>query len=322
MGYNIVQTLTAYKIRIGIWRSNQNVFKEELRAKQEKGEDIHANLNHLLELFVKNASFDSGKDTGYIIKFEDIGDILELSNGFKRTNVTPNSGRRDRDTVMYNLSSAKIQKHKYDSKWVAAHPRNIIFYEKDDEIYAAFHRIGGSGCKSVFRQVANELLNKEGLAIQMDLMISNSQETDIKFIPNSITLIKHEVVHQSSDITDQMNANSKKRKTISKRLTLSLRSGLNNVLTDAFRSLKLGLKSKEEVYTIIKENINDFDDYDILKLEVKLGNVTRVVDWNEIEKLIDGYDITDKMKKMSGDELTKLIKCTDDYMFNIVKIGE
>ena len=321
---NKIQKLTAYEMKFGIWRSKNNSHKEDLKSKMQNGESINANLNHLLELFVKNINKNSiGEKTGYIIKIEDAGESCVLNNGFKRTMITPNSGRRDQNTIMYNISSENTQKQNYDDNWVATHPRNIIFYEKDGKTYAIFHRVGGSGCKSVFKQAANELLREEGLALQMDLMLSESgSENYLQYAPDSIILIKQESTNHSTDLADQLVEKKKYKKTTSKKLVLNLGYGFNKTLGDALSKYRFKQQTKEETITIIKDSINDFDDYTDMKVELRIGNAKRIVDWNDIEKIVDGYDITETLKEMGGNSKKNLLNCSDNYVFNVVKIGE
>lgn len=317
-----VHTLTAYLVRFVVRRGSNEETKEKLKDIREDDINLGFNIDKLLKIFIENyKNNELGSELTHIIKIENSGTQMLLGNGFKRTFVSPDSGRKDIKTIMYDTSGNSNEKRFFDENWVATHPKNIFFYEKDDKIYAVFHRVGGSGCKSVFKDVANELLKEEGVSIALDLMLGKvPQEMNLRYVPESIILEKTELVN-STDNADQISAKTRKRtKFISKKLVVSLGHGLHNNISDAFSGFKHGIHTKDEVYRIIDETMNANKEFDTLKVEFKIGNIKRIVEWEKIEDIIDGYDITDDLKNGSGSFADRLTKCSDNYIFEVVKV--
>lgn len=317
-----IHTLTAYQLRFVVRRGNDEEIKEKLKSIKEDDANLGFNVKKLLEIFAENYGNNAlGSELTHIIKIENSGTQVLLNNGYRRTFVTPDSGRKDIKTIMYDTSSSNKEKRLFDENWVATHPKNIFFYEKDDKIYAVFHRVGGSGCKSIFKDVANELLKKEGVSIALDLMLGKvPQEMNLRYIPESIVLEKTESVN-STDNADQITSKTKKRsKYISKKLVINLGHGLHDAISNAFSEFKFGSKTKDEIYRIIDETVNTNKEFDTLKVEFKIGNIRRIVEWDKIEDIIDGYDITEDLNNETGTFAERLTKCSDNYIFEVVKV--
>lgn len=319
-----IHTLTAYQVRFVVRRGSDEDTKEKLKSIKEDDVNLGFSIEKLLNLFIENyRNNDLGSDLTHIIKIENPGTQTLLDNGFKRTFVSPDSGRKDIKTIMYDTSGADMNKRLFEENWVATHPKNIFFYEKDDKIYAVFHRVGGSGCKSIFKDYANELLKEDGISIALDLMLGKvPQEMNLRFVPESIILEKTESV-KSSDLSDQISSKTKKRtKVVSKKLVFNLGYGLHNPISDAFINFKQGIHTKDEVYRIIDETMNADNEYDTLKVEFRIGNVKRIVSWDKIEDIIDGYDITEELKNGDGSFAERLTNCSDNYIFDVVKVNK
>ena len=231
------------------------------------------------------------KNVGYILKLKTSGNKTVLNNGVERIHITPDSGRRGRPTKMYSIEDNR-EPYTFGATWASTYSNNVFLYHfPNDKIYCVFHRVGHSGCKTIFMSLCNELLKSKGIIMDMMWIPPHSKkEKRESFDINGIRLICREK-SESSDIVDKLSKRRRK---------------------ELMSSFKNRLCSKQEILEKINPILND--DYNEVLVRVSFGGVTRTVPWDDIENIFSGFDVTDEVKNTGADVLNKLTECSDKYI--------
>ena len=252
------------------------------------------------------------KNVGYILKLKASGNKTVLNNGVERIHITPDSGRRGRPTKMYSIKENNRGPYTFGDNWASTYSNNVFLYHfPNDKIYCVFHRVGHSGCKTIFMSLCNELLKSKGIIMDMMWIPPHSKkEKREPFDINGIRLICREK-SESSDIVDKLSKRRRKERVV-KDLRINLKSTHNSKIKEIISSLKNRLCSKQEILEKINPILND--DYNEVLVRVSFGGVTRTVAWDDIENIFSGFDVTDEVKNTGADFLNKLTECSDKYI--------
>lgn len=76
--------------------------------------------------------------------------------------------------------------------------------------------------------------------------------------------------------------------------------------------------SKEETLSKIKDEVND-NSFNNASLVVSIGKTKKKVYWDDLEGLIDGFDITDKVSGTGRDFIPTLKKCSDEFLLKLLE---
>lgn len=279
------------------------------------------NIEELVSLIISSYHDNKiCKNVGYILKLKALGSKVILNNGIERIHITPDSGRRGRPTKMYSTEEDNREPYTFGVNWTPTNSNNVFLYHfPNDKIYCVFHRVGHSGCKTIFMSLCNELLKSKGIIMDMMWIPPHSKkEKRESFDINGIRLIYRENF-ESSDVADKL-AKGRRKERIVNDLRIDLKSTHNSKFKEITSSLKNRLCSKQEILEKINPILND--DYNEVLVRVSFGGVTRTVPWDDIENIFSGFDVTDEVKNTGPDFLNKLTKCSDDYIFELNKGDE
>lgn len=262
------------------------------------------------------------ENVGYVLKLEQPGNKAILDNDVERIFITPNSGRRGRPTKIYSLEDGNRKAYTFDSNWASTYQNNVFLYSfPNGKKYCVFHRVGNSGCKTIFARLCNELLKPKGIIMDMEWIPPRSKkgrEKTYKYEISGLRVISRER-NNSSDITDRLNK-GKKRERIVKDLRINLRSPSNSRFLKIVSDCKDALSSQREILEKIKPELNE--DYSEVLVSVSFGGIEKTVSWDNIENLFPGFDITDKVKNSGDLFLSKLVECSDEYIFELTEDDE
>ena len=311
-----IHTLTAYHLHFSYMKRN-NPLKDELVETIKNGDTPNLSLDDLLNLFCytsNNGQFDLLSNGGKIILLDSVWS-KESINGHERIYIAPHCGKRDVPTQMIKLKD-NLEKQNFGPEWASTYMFNIFLYCIDGEYYAVFHRFGGSGCKTVFYHVLNQILKQKGIKMEMNWMpptnIKSEKETEYEI--SKISLICEE--QNSSDVADDLIMKKKKKSVFKKKLTLNLNSGYMN-LKNILHKYLIKEISSEDAMSAIKNDIKD-DEYNNAALYIKIGKMEKRVSWTDFEGLIDGFDISDKIVAAGENYLDELKKCSDEFIFKLL----
>ncbi|MGD9604641.1 MAG: hypothetical protein AB7V00_00630 [Bacilli bacterium] len=205
--------------------------------------------------------------------------------------------REEFQKKIVNVENSNGKEYIFNEKWASTYAHNILIYQIENSFFAVFHRFGGSGCKTVFLEAANEILKSKGLKMMLDWKPSVSKSnnnTDV--FPKSIKL-KFEKDISSEDIADHVSGKRKTRVMTVKELTLDLRAKDNNIVRETLQNWRLKKLTKESAFKAIQKETSD--EYNDASITVKLGSTSKVVKWDDFENLFGGYDITEELKNLT-----------------------
>lgn len=316
MNNNFLHTLTAYHLKFSYMKRN-NPLREELDEKIKNGETPNVIVTELLNELVnltENHQYAPLINGGKVVLLNKIEDVYNLEPNKKRVFIVPRAGKTNLPIQMVNLKEYK-KVYDFGSDWASTYPHNIFVYEINKEYYVVCHRNGGSGCKTVLCSALNQILRNKGIKVEMNWIPPIIEDTTSNYDIDKISLIYEEC--KSSDMADEPTKKQKKIQV--KELTLSLKTGKFNRIDNLLHRYKLREISKEEAFKAIKSEVND-DQYNNASLVVKIGKSKKKVAWDDIESLIDGFDITEKVSGLKGDNfIDELKKCSDDFIVSLIE---
>lgn len=216
----------------------------------------------------------------------------------------------------FDVIKPSKQVYRYNEDSTVLYDFYIYFFETDNSLYIIFHRPNSQGCKTVFLETMNNILKKELLKLEMELIVPLSSSYD-NFSPTEITGIQYE--KQSSDIADNLKPKSKK-KAIS--VTLNLNSKVNN---KEFLIIKeLFDKNIDHDKALSNINLNSGITYDEIIVSGKIGKRKRKIKIQDFENMIGAYDITEEVSKYrkTNNFLSELDKITYEYYKKIINSKE
>lgn len=290
-----------------------NPLKEELSEKINNGETPAISIESILDSMITATSesdFTNLKSESRVIILDSIEEKTTLSNGFVRTFIKPKAGRIDIPIHMVNLRDRR-KPYDFGKDWASIYSNNVFLYQRGEDFYCICHRHGGSGCKTLLLSSLNKILKKDGIKVEMNWMPPMSDKECSNYDIDGITMIYEEP--KSSDIADL----PKQKKVILKELKLNLKQG-NIFVKNAIKRYQLREITKEEVLNEISKE-EGLTNYNNAALLVKIGKVHKRVSWDEFEKLIDGFDITDKVANTGIEFESKLKECSDKFLFKLLE---
>ncbi len=311
---NFLHTLTAYHLVFSYMKRN-NPLKEELKEKIQKNEAPTIILTEVLDDFIRrtsNSEYESLSNGGKIILLESIESVDYPKPNMKRIYITPSAGKRDIPIRIVNLKNQN-QKYNFKKDCAATYPNNIFLYEIDNEYYCVCHRHGGSGCKTIFLSAINQILRDKGIKMDMNWMPPNIDGTNNVFDIDKISLLYEE--NKSSDIADEPVRKSKK--IVVKELSLNINHIFPSIKT-ILKKYQLKEISQERALEEIKSEVND-QQYNNACVSVKIGNTHKRVAWDDLEGLIDQFDITDKVSGQGANFIQTLKKCSDEFLLMLLE---
>ena len=316
MNSNFLHTLTAYHLKFSYMKRN-NPLREELIGKISSDAKPSITITELLDELIKltdTRQYGLLINGGKVVLLDKIEDIYNLDINKKRIFIIPKAGKTNIPIQMVNLrDSNKI--YNFGADWASTYPHNIFLYEVNNEYYLVCHRNGGSGCKTVLCSALNKILKQKGIKVEMNWMPPIVQESTSNYDIDKITLIYEE--NKSSDIADEPAKRQKKVQI--KELTLSLKTGKFSKIDDLLHSYRAKEISKEETFRKIKNEVND-EQYNNASLVVKIGKAKKKVAWDDVESLIDGFDITDKVSGLKGQQfIDELKECSDNFLLTLLE---
>ena len=312
---NFIHTLTAYKLEFSYMKRN-NPLREELEEKIKNEEEPHIVLTELINEFIKkttNSEYDALSNGGKIILLDKIEHIENPKPNVKRVFIKPSAGKRDKPIYIVNLKN-RNQKYNFKKDCAATYSNNLFLYEINDEYYCICHRHGSSGCKTIFASAMNQILKTKGIKMEMNWMPPNVEGSNSVFDIDKITLIYEE--NKSSDIADEPTR--KKKKITVKELTLNLNQIFPSI-KGIMKRYQLKEISQESAMNEIKNTVND-QGYNNACVSVKIGNAHKKVAWDDLEGLIDGFDITEKVANTGDNFIQTLTQCADDFIFELLEV--
>lgn len=315
---NNVHTLTAYDLRFKYLERN-NPLRDELKDKIKNKVEPDYDLDYFFRDFIEGIKDKSiAKKSGKILIFTGIEELIN-SDLFIRYYIRPNSGKRGVPTKIVSVDNSNAKEYIFNEKWASTYAHNILLYEIKGNYYAIFHRYGGSGCKTIFLEAANEILKAKGLKMILDWKPSVSKtdkNTDV--FPKSIKL-KFEKDVSSEDIADYVSGKRKSKVMTVKELTLDLRAKDNSFVRETLQNWRLKKLTKESAFKAIQQETSD--EYNDASITVKMGSTSKVVKWDDFENLFGGYDITEELRNMKDSHAFEdaLKKCADDYIYALLE---
>lgn len=311
---NFLHTLTAYHLRFSYMKRN-NPLHDKLADKIKNDERPKIVLSEIFEEMIKltnNHQYSSLVNSGKIILLNKIEEVYDIDSNKKRIFIIPKAGKINIPIQMVNMNNDKI--YNFGSDWASTYPHNVFIYKISGEYYVVCHRNGGSGCKTILCSALNQLLKLRGIKVEMNWMPPIVNDSYPNYDVEKISLIYEE--DKSSDIADEP-ARKIKRTTI-KELTLSLKTGKFDYIYNLIHKHQLKEISKEETFSKIKSEVKD-DSFNNAFLTVRIGKAKKKVAWDDLEGLIDGFDITDKVSKTGTNFIPTLKQCSDEFLLKLLE---
>lgn len=311
-----IETLTAYRCTFSYIQRN-NPLKEELKDKIAEGLPPEYTFANFIEDFSKfTASLAVGKSTERAILLpEDNIYPRKAEKGVNKWRIVPYAGKQGKPFRIIKTSNGK--EYNFGSDSAALYEHNIFIYQTEDSAVAVFHRQSGSGCKSVFLEVANKMLKEKGIKLDMELYLpllpANADITPTRIQLQYVRNIK------SSDITE--NTHKRKRREVIQDLGINLESHENGRIKDIIRNMQMGKINQDTAFARIISECPNAENYNDAEIQLRIGKRYQKVRWNEFDSVMGNYDITEKLHKefhRTGDFIKALTELTDAYYNSII----
>lgn len=313
-----IETLSAYRCTFSYLQRN-NPLKEELQEKIKADIPPEYTFADFIEDFCKaTSSLAKGEVTERAIMLPEENVYSRPSeSGVKKWRIVPYAGKQGKPFRIIKTTTGK--KYDFGSDSAALYEHNIFVYQDEDSAILIFHRQSGSGCKSVFLEVANKMLRQKGIKLNMELYLPLVSPEDLDVIPTKIQL---QFVRDSTSTDIAENTHKKKQREVVKELGLNLGSYENNAIKDILRSAQIGKIDRAVAFARIKAECPDAKDYNDAKIFFRVGKRICPVQWNEFDSIMGVYDITDRLHqrfRSSGDFIGELSAISDEYYKSIIK---
>lgn len=309
------ETLTAYKCSFEYLQRN-NPLKEDFKDKIKAKELPEYSFADFIEDFAQYTSaMATGKATerAILLPTENVHVRVCLEEN-KRWRIVPYAGKQGKPFRIIKTSTGR--RYDFGSDSAALYEHNIFMYQSNETMIAIFHRQSGSGCKSVFLEVANNMLREKGIKMEMELYLPLVAADD-SVQPTKIHLQYVRTV-RSSDVAE--NIHNRKPEVIQE-LGLNLESRENNGIKAILQDLKMGRINKDVAFARIKQQLPNTDVYNEAEVFLRIGKRNHKVRWGEFDALLGNYDITDDLHskfKITGDFIAALSELTDEYYNSII----
>lgn len=182
-----IETLSAYRCTFSYLQRN-NPLKEELQEKIKADIPPEYTFADFIEDFCKaTSSLAKGEVTERAIMLPEENVYSRPSeSGVKKWRIVPYAGKQGKPFRIIKTTTGK--KYDFGSDSAALYEHNIFVYQDEDSAILIFHRQSGSGCKSVFLEVANKMLRQKGIKLNMELYLPLVSPEDLDVIPTKIQL--------------------------------------------------------------------------------------------------------------------------------------
>lgn len=313
-----IDTLTAYACKFCYMERNNPLIHEQRKAIKE-GKAPQYTFSDFFADYTKIASklaIGENSDRAILLSSKNI--LTEtIGQNVQRIHFIPSAGKHGRPVKV--MKKTTLKEYDFGSDSAALYDHHVFIYEGDKVCIAIFHRLNGSGCKSVFLETANKVLREKGIKLDMELLVPNSDSL-LKATPTKITLQYTRPI-SSTDIADHAKG-SKKKKEIIRELGLNLEVTDNNSVFKIFRNMQLGKIDQSVAFAQIKAECPDSEEYNDAEIMVRIGGRKKSVPWNELEGSLGSFDITNALRKaykQPEDYIPALIKLADEYYNNIIE---
>ncbi len=310
------ETLTAYKCSFTYLKRN-NPLKEEVKEliKAETPPD-YAWDSFVSDFCEYTASLVVGKITERAILLPDENiHQRESSDGINKWRIVPYAGKQGKPFRIIKTSTG--QKYDFASDSAALYEHNIFLYQSAGSAIAIFHRQSGSGCKSVFLEVANKMLREKGIKLEMELYLPLvSAGVDVQATKLQLQYVR---IIETSDIAEKTH--NKRKVEVIQELGLNLESQENSFVKNILHDMKLGKISQDIAFARIKQNCPNSDVYNDAQLYIRIGKRYQKIPWGEFDSLFGNYDITESLHskfRSSGDFIGSLTELSDEYYNSII----
>lgn len=315
-----IHTLTAYKCYFKFMERN-NPLKDEFSEaiKNEEAPDLSVE-DFFAEYISKGHKFLYGENVDRVVRLKRI-ESVEQKSFFTRIHLVPRTGKQGIDITLINTKDLEKDDYNFGDDWSATYSHNIFAYqpkpERNSHFILMFHRVGGSGCKSVIFETANKVLKERGIRLNMEWVIpyNNQSNANIDVVPRKVNLL-FQKDNNSPDPADHVRARKEKKVTI-KELSLNLNATENSIIATIFKNLSLKTITKEEAFASIQSETSP--EFNTAKVAVKIGKTEKMVSWDDFENLFDGFDITEKINRIKGFKgfVEALKECSDEYYMSM-----
>lgn len=312
-----VETLTAYKCTFEYLQRN-NPLKDTLKDIIKAG----SSPEYTFENFITD--FCTFTETLVVGKVTERAIILPKENIFEREGtdeikkwrIVPYAGKQGKPFRIIKTSTGR--RYDFGSDSAALYEHNIFMYQNKDSSIAIFHRQSGSGCKSIFMEIANAMLREKGMRMDMQLYLPLVDKKDDGIQPSKIQL-QYIRENKSSDIAENMHR--KRKVEVIQELGLNLESPENSAIKRVVQELKLGKTTKDVAFARIKQLCPNSESYNDAEIVLRIGKRHHKVPLGDFDSLFGNYDITyalHKKYKAHGDFIKALSELTDGYYDEIV----
>lgn len=262
-----IETLSAYRCTFSYLQRN-NPLKEELQEKIKADIPPEYTFADFIEDFCKmTSSLAKGQVTERAIMLPEENIYPRPSeSGVKRWRIVPYAGKQGRPFRIIKTITGK--KYDFGSDSAALYEHNIFVYQDETSAILIFHRQSGSGCKSVFLEVANKMLRQKGVKLNMELYLPLVSPEDFDVIPTKIQL---QFVRNSTSTDVAENAHKRNQREVVKELSLNLGAYENSRIKDILRSIQIGKVDRTVAFAKIKAEFPDAEDYNEAKVFFRVG---------------------------------------------------
>ena len=311
-----VDTLTAYCCKFNYLHRN-NPLLDKQRDDIKSGKDPVFSLSDFISLYSNEAKrplIGKNTDRAICVPADNVRErkIDDANSWF----VSPIAGKYGQPMTVIKQTTGK--RYIFGSDCSALYNHNLFLYEKNAVIIAIFHRQNSSGCKSVFLETSNSLLQTKGLKMDMDIIVP---PCDMAKGATATKITLQCVLNDaSSDIAD----NVRKKKIVIRDIGINLEVQNNNAIAKIIRDVQLEKITKDEAFAMIKREGNIAEEYNDAEIRLKYGNRTRKMLWSEFENTMGVHDISSELHtayKKTGDFLGELSKISDRYFHEIIESG-
>lgn len=313
-----IETLSAYRCTFSYLQRN-NPLKEELQEKIKANTPPEYTFSNFIVDFCKStSSLATGEATERAIMLpeENIYSLPSQSD-VKKWRIVPYVGKEGRPFRIIKRPTGK--RYDFGSDSAALYEHNIFVYQDKNSAILIFHRQSGSGCKSVFLEVANKMLRPKGIKLNMELYLPLVSPESLDIIPTKIQL---QFVRNPLSTDAGENTHRKKRREVVKELTLNLGASENSAIKDILRSVQTRKIDQTVALARIKGVCTDAEDYNDATVFFRVGKRIHPVQWNDFDSIMGVYDITDRLHarfKLSHNFIAELTTISDEYYKSIIK---
>lgn len=260
-----------------------------------------------------------GENTERAIQLQS-GSVTASADGeVNKWHITPSAGKYGKSVTVIKDSG---RQYDFGPDTAALYKHHVFVYETSHSIIMVFHRQSGSGCKSVFLETANKFLKSKGLKLEMEVILPLIDEIK-DAIPTKL-ILRAKRKNDSSDIADCIGT-TKEKDVVIRELSLNLKVSENRKVLGIWRDYQLRKLTKDDAFPQILATVDNGVEYNDVVVGLKIGSRVRKIRWEELERVIGAYDITDQLRGINVRTqayLEKLKQLSDGYYEKIIGLVE